>query len=122
MRQAGIIAAAGIVALEQMVERLAEDHEHGKQFALGLADYPQIEIDVDRVVTNIINFSVHSPDQRRLTDAETMQFLAKTQEHGVLMGTMGEGVIRAVTHYGIEAEDITTALAGIRRALIDLQL
>jgi threonine aldolase len=122
MRQAGIIAAAGVVALEQMVERLAEDHEHANQFALGLADYPQIEIEIDRVVTNIVNFSVHNAEQRRLTDAETMQFLAKAQEHGVLMGTMGEGVIRAVTHYGIEAEQIEMALAGIRRALIDLQL
>jgi len=88
MRQAGVIAAAGIVALEQMVERLAEDHEHCKQLAHGLADYPQIEIEVERVVTNIVNFSVRNTQQQRLTHEETMQFLAKAQEHGVLMGTM----------------------------------
>jgi threonine aldolase len=122
MRQAGILAAAGIVALEQMVERLAEDHENCKRFAFGLADFPQIEVDVDRVVTNIVNFSVRDAQQERLTDAETMQFLAKAQEHGVLMGTMGEGTIRAVTHYGLDANDITTALAGIRRALIDMHI
>ena len=122
MRQAGIIAAAGIVALEQMVERLAEDHEHCKQLAYGLADYPQIEIDVDRVVTNIVNFAVLNTQQQRLTHEETMQFLAKAQEHGVLMGTMGEGTIRAVTHYGLDAQDIQTALTGIRRALIDMPL
>ncbi len=122
MRQAGVIAAAGIVALEQMVERLAEDHEHCKQLAHGLADYPQIEIDVERVVTNIVNFSVRNAQQQRLTHEETMQFLAKAQEHGVLMGTMGEGTIRAVTHYGLDAEHIQTALNGIRRALIDMQL
>ncbi len=122
MRQAGIIAAAGIVALEQMVERLAEDHEHCKQLAYGLADYPQIEIDVERVVTNIVNFAVLNTQQQRLTHEETMQFLAKAQEHGVLMGTIGEGTIRAVTHYGLDAQDIQTALTGIRRALIDMPL
>jgi threonine aldolase len=122
MRQAGIIAAAGIVALEQMVERLAEDHEHCKQLAYGLADYPQIEIDVERVVTNIVNFAVLNTQHQRLTHEETMQFLAKAQEHGVLMGTMGEGTIRAVTHYGLDAQDIQTALTGIRRALIDMPL
>lgn len=119
MRQAGILAAAGIVALEHMVERLAEDHENCKRLAFGLADYPQIDVDIDRVVTNIVNFSVRNPQEERLTDAETMQFLAKAREHGVLMGTMGQGVIRAVTHYGVDADDIDKALAGIRRALIE---
>jgi len=51
-----------------------------------------------------------------------LQFLARAQQHGVLMGTMGEGTIRAVTHYGLDTEDIQTALHGIRRALIDMQL
>src|SRR3989440_4833077 len=122
MRQAGILAAAGIVALEQMVERLAEDHEHCKRLAFGLADFPQIDIDVERVVTNIVNFSVRNAQQERLTDAETMQFLEKAREHSVLMGTMGEGTIRAVTHYGLNGEDIMAALGGIRRALIDMQI
>src|SRR5256885_2448614 len=73
MRQAGIIAAAGIVALEQMVERLAEDHEHCKQLAHGLADYPQIDIDVNRVETNILIFTLHNEQQQKVTDTETMQ-------------------------------------------------
>jgi threonine aldolase len=51
-----------------------------------------------------------------------MQFLAKAKEHGVLMGHIGEGKIRAVTHYGLGAEDISAALAGIRRALIGMQV
>jgi len=122
MRQAGVLAAACIVALEQMVDRLAEDHEHCKQLAHGLADYPQIDIDVEQVVTNILVFSVRNTQQQPLTEEETMQFLAKAQQHGVLMGHIGQGKIRAVTHYGVEAKDITTALAGIRRALIELQL
>src|SRR5205807_8185336 len=87
MRQAGVIAAAGIVALEQMVDRLVEDHEHCKQLAHGLADYPQIAIDVESVVTNIVNFSVRNA-QQPLTHEETLRFLARTQQYGVLMGTM----------------------------------
>src|SRR5258708_14367731 len=122
MRQAGIIAAAGIIALEQMVGRLAEDHENGQRLAHGFADYPQIEINVERVMTNTVNFSLLNAQHQRITDAETLQFLDKAREHGVLMGTMGEGTIRAVTHYGISADDISTALAGIRRALIDMHL
>jgi threonine aldolase len=122
MRQAGILAAAGIVALEQMVDRLAEDHETSKKLAYGLADYPQIEVNVERVVTNMVNFSVLDSHGQKLTDAQTNAFLAKTQEHGVLMGTMGEGVIRAVTHYGVGQEDIDQALNGIRKALIDMQI
>lgn len=118
MRQAGILAAAGMVALEQMVERLAEDHENAQKFASGLADFPQIEVERERVMTNIINFSVLRLEQRRLTHNETLKFLERTKEHGVLMGTMGEGVIRAVTHYGITTADIDAALAGIRRALL----
>ncbi len=122
MRQVGVIAAACIVALEQMVDRLAEDHEHCKQLAHGLTDYPQIDIDVERVVTNILIFVVRNTQQQPLTEAETMQFLTKAQEHGVLMGHIGQGKIRAVTHYGVDGKDITAALVGIRRALIELQL
>lgn len=121
MRQAGVLAAAGIIALEQMVDRLAEDHEHCKQLAQGLADFPHIEIDVERVVTNILIFRVLNAQQERLTEAETQQFLQRVKEHGILMGSMGSGMIRAVTHYGIEEHDITTALVGIRRTLIEIQ-
>ncbi len=121
MRQAGVLAAAGIVALEQMVQRLAEDHENGRLLADGLADYPQIEVDVTRVMTNIVNFSVRS-SQGRLSDADTLYFLERAREHGVLMGSMGEGTIRAVTHYGISAQEIAAALLAIRRACIDMQL
>jgi threonine aldolase len=122
MRQAGILAAAGIVALEQMVNRLAEDHETSKQLARGLADYPQIDINVDRVVTNMVMFSVRNAQQEALSEAQTMLFLEKAREHGVLMGHIGQGKIRAVTHYGIDTNDIATSLTGIRRALIELQV
>ena len=119
MRQAGILAAAGIVALEHMVDRLANDHTHCKQLAYGLADYPQIEIQPERVVTNILNFRLRNTQQEYLSEAETLHFLDKAQEHGVLMGASGGGIIRAVTHYGVDAEHITLALQGIRKALIE---
>lgn len=122
MRQAGILAAAGIVALEQMVDRLAEDHETSKQLAYGLADYPQIDINVDHVVTNMVMFSLRNDQQESLSEEKTMQFLEKAKAHGVLMGHIGQGKIRAVTHYGIDTNDITTALTGIRRALIDSKM
>src|SRR5437588_8684785 len=66
MRQAGILAAAGMVALEQLGERLAEDHEYCKRLAFGLADFPQIDIDADKVVTNILIFSVRNAQQELL--------------------------------------------------------
>lgn len=120
MRQAGVLAAAGIVALEQMVERMAEDHENSKLLAQGLADYPHIDVQVERVVTNMVMFTVRSAEQEPLTDAATMHFLEKSREYGVLMGHMGEGKIRAVTHYGITSRDIDAALLGIGRALIEM--
>ena len=120
MRQAGIIAAAGIVALEGMVERLEEDHEHAKQFAQGLADYPQIAIDADAVATDIVMFSLRNPQNQPTTLGETEDFLSRAQQRGVLMGHMGGGKIRAVTHYGIEQQDITKALTEIRRVLIEM--
>jgi threonine aldolase len=122
MRQAGILAAAGIVALEQMVDRLADDHETSNQLANGLADYPQIDIDVYRVKTNMVMFSIRNTNQELFNESETMQFLSKASEYGVLMGHIGQGKIRAVTHYGIKSSDITIALTAIRRALIELQL
>ena len=122
MRQAGILAAAGIVALEQMVDRLAEDHETSKQLAYGLADFPQIDINVDRVKTNMVIFSVRNSNLEPLGEEEIMHFLSKAREHGVLMGHIGQGRIRAVTHHGIDSNQITAALIRIRRALIELQV
>ncbi len=120
MRQAGILAAAGIVALEQMIERMEVDHEHSKQLAYGLADFPQVEIQPERVVTNIVRFRLRDANSQPLSETETTRFLDKAREHGVLIGGMGEGIIRAVTHYGIEEEHIPMALAGIRRALLEM--
>lgn len=120
MRQAGVLAAAGIIALEQMVDRLAEDHENCKRLAQGLADYPQIELNVEQVVTNILIFKLRDTEGRYLNDPEVMHFLDRAKEQGVLMGPMGSGKIRAVTHYGIESSHIDATLTALHRTLVTL--
>jgi threonine aldolase len=109
MRQAGIIAAAGIVALEQMVERLAEDHANARMLAEGLATFPQIEIDLQAVQTDIVIFT-----QR---DRSPEAFERALAARGLLVGGIGYGRIRAVTHYGIDAGDIEEALEIVRTVL-----
>ncbi len=104
MRQAGIIAAAGIVALEQMVDRLAEDHANAHRLAEGLAEMPALALDLDRVQTNIVIFELTSES---LTPAELQ---ARLDERGVKLLAIGGQRLRAVTHYGIEADDIEVAL------------
>jgi threonine aldolase len=113
MRQAGIIAAAGIVALNQMVERLAEDHANARILAEGLASFPQIAIDLATVQSDIVIFRLRD---QRWTPARFARALA---ERGLLVGGMGAGRIRAVTHYGIDAGNIEEALEIVRAALDD---
>lgn len=111
MRQAGVLAAAGIVALETMVDRLADDHAHARRLAEGLACLPGIVLDPARVVTNIVLFGL-TPDT--LSAAE---FVAGLAAQGVKMGAIGPHQVRAVTHYGIEAQDIEYTLA-VARAIL----
>jgi threonine aldolase len=111
MRQAGIIAAAGIVALEQMVERLAEDHANARTLAEGLASFPQLAIDLDTVQTDIVIFKLR--DERWTPES----FARALAERGLLIGGMGYGRIRAVTHYGIDAGDVEEALEIMRSVL-----
>ncbi len=112
MRQAGIIAAAGIVALEQMVERLAEDHANARLLAEGLATFPQIEVNLATVQTNIVIFRM-----RDLTPDATPAFVRNLFARGLRVGSIGRGNMRAVTHYGIDAGDIEEALEVVRSAL-----
>jgi len=111
MRQAGILAAAGIVALTQMVDRLAEDHANAKRLAEGLAQIPGIGIDPTRVQTNIVIFELTAP---KPTPTE---FVARLKERGVKLLAIGGRKLRAVTHYGIEREDIERALKAIEKVM-----
>lgn len=113
MRQAGILAAAGIVALETMVERLAEDHVHAHQLAEGLARLPQIRLDPNQVQTNIVIFDLANAV---LTPTELVRSLAN---QNVKVGAIGGRRFRAVTHCGISAADIDYALATIEKILRD---
>lgn len=105
MRQAGVLAAAGIVALEEMVDRLAEDHAHARQLAEGLAEVPGIRIDPAQIRTNILYF-----------DTENAQALVDVLEKGgVRVLSTAPTRIRAVTHHHIRSEDITYALDVFRK-------
>ena len=102
MRQVGVLAAAGLIALDQMVDRLAEDHANARTLAEGLSELPGVRCDLSRVQTNLVYF-----------DVETMPapgFLDECAKRGVISEPTGPHTVRFVTHYGIDAEDIQTAL------------
>jgi threonine aldolase len=109
MRQAGVIAAAGVVALETMVERLAEDHANAKRLAEGLAALPGIALDPGRIETNIVIGEVAA-----LTAATFAEGLA---EKGTKISLMGGRKFRMVTHHGITSADIDRALAAAAAVL-----
>jgi len=108
MRQAGHIAAAGIVAIETMIERLSEDHATAHQLAYGLARIPGMDIQPEVVQTNILFFT--PPPQ-----ISTSEFVRKVNDKGVRIG--GAARIRAVTHRMITAADIDDALNRIELVL-----
>jgi len=109
MRQAGIIAAAGIVALTQHVDRLAEDHANTAKLAAGLDAIDAVTVDHDAVQTNMVFASMDADALDRLVD-----FLAE-RDIIVLGGKMlGGATVRFVTHLDVTAEDIDTVLAAIR--------
>jgi len=108
MRQAGILAAAGIVALNEMVERLAEDHANARKLAEGLANIPGVAVDPSVVESNMVFFGAADGDNTRFVDAVAAE--------GVLLSGSDDGRIRAVTHYGISSEDIDAALATVSQA------
>lgn len=107
MRQAGILAAAGIVALEKMVDRLREDHDNAMRLARGIARIDGLSIDLAHVHTDIVYFEV-------VRDGLTAEELAKRLDgHGVRMLSVGPKRIRAVTHYGVTADDVESAILAL---------
>ncbi|MCX7791775.1 MAG: low-specificity L-threonine aldolase [Chloroflexaceae bacterium] len=111
MRQAGVVAAAGIVALTEMTARLADDHATARALAEGLAALPGLHVDLSRVQSNIVRFELTAS---HLAPAD---FLAALRQRGVLMGQLEGNVLRAVTHYGISPGDVLRAVAAARDIL-----
>ncbi|HEY3195180.1 MAG TPA: beta-eliminating lyase-related protein, partial [Candidatus Dormibacteraeota bacterium] len=103
MRQPGLLAAAGLVALDTMVDRLAEDHANARTLAEGLSELPGIHCDLSRVQTNIVYFDVTRMTGRAFED--------ECRARGLLGGATDANRLRFVTHSGISAADVQSALA-----------
>ena len=106
MRQAGVLAAPGLIALRDgpsgMIERLAEDHENARRLAAGLVELPAVTgLDPARVRTNFVFFRVRDRDA----------FIAALRTRGVLTVTYPHDQVRVVTHYGISGSDVDRVLA-----------
>src|SRR5215210_5165683 len=107
LRQAGIVAAGALWALDHHVERLAQDHENARTLARGLASIPGIELEPAEVDTNIVIF--------RVADARAL--CTQLAANGVIMGALDDRTVRAVTHLDVGAEDIATALDAVGAAV-----
>jgi threonine aldolase len=111
MRQAGVLAAAGIVALDEMIDRLAEDHANAKALAEGLAGIGGLGIDSEKVQTNLVFFDV----TREEINAPGL--VDRLDREGVRVLPTGPRQIRAVTNYHITAEDIDNTLEKFRKIM-----
>jgi threonine aldolase len=105
MRQSGILAAAGMFALEQHRARLVEDHANAKAFAEALIGAPGILIDLTRVQTNIVMIDFERDTARAVVEL--------AREEGVLLGTAGANRVRVVTHLDVDLEGVQRAAAVI---------
>lgn len=108
MRQAGILAAAGLIALEQMPARLHEDHANAKFLAQGLAEVPGINIDADKVQTNILIFDISG------TGMKSDEFTRKLGQRQVLAGGVNPELVRFVTHMDVDRAGCERALEAVR--------
>lgn len=111
MRQAGIIAAPGLIALEESIRRLTVDHEHARLLAEGLANIPGVIIDIENVETNIVFFRI---DPSKLT---TETFIKEAHGRGLNLAELGTDRIRVVTHSGINSTDVEKTLKIIHSIL-----
>jgi len=119
MRQVGVLAAAGIVALTEMVDRLPEDHRRARRLATGLAELPAVEIDPALVETNILVFRLRTeavPGDPAV--APSQRFVTAMKQRGVLAGAFGATDVRMVTHYEITDADVDATLRAAREALV----
>lgn len=112
MRQAGIVASAGVYALTHHVERLAEDHDNARGLAEGLAELPGISLDPQKVDTNIVIFDVSGTGMGAGKFAEQA-----LEERGINLSVAGPTSVRAVTHLDVDRSRIESALGALRNML-----
>jgi threonine aldolase len=110
MRQVGVLAAAGIVALEESPQRLHIDHENARSLAEGVAQIEGVSIDAEKVQTNIVIFDVSA------TGKSSAEICAALKEENILASPFGKA-IRMVTHYDVSREDIETTLKSLVKIL-----
>lgn len=110
MRQAGVIAAAGLVALDEMVDRLAEDHANARRLAEGLIGLPGVDIELDRVETNMVFGNCRPPLTAR-------EFIRRCHEVGVLLDLASTYRWRMVTHRGVTRDDVEYAITAVCQAM-----
>jgi threonine aldolase len=120
MRQVGVIAAAGLVALRKGPSRLAEDHAHARLLAGAVAELPGVTLDPAAVVTNILVFRLTPELFGGVQPAEglTSAFLARLATHGVLASPVSQDEVRMVTHRDISRAEIDEAIVRLRRAFV----
>ncbi len=111
MRQAGIIAAAGVHALEHNVGRLADDHANARRFATLIAGIDAIDVDVDAVETNMVFFDVVAPG------LDAPEVSERLLAHGVRIGAVSQHRMRAVTHLDVDAEGVEEAAKALARVM-----
>jgi threonine aldolase len=110
MRQAGVLAAAGLLSLDRMVERLAEDHANARRLGAGLQGLPGVDVDLARVETNMVFGDCRLPLTAR-------QFIERCRSEGVLLDLASAQRWRMVTHRGVTADDVEYAIEAVRRAV-----
>ncbi|MEC9309730.1 MAG: low-specificity L-threonine aldolase [Chloroflexota bacterium] len=115
MRQAGVLASAGLVALDNMIDRLADDHANARQLADGLANIEGLILDPDTITTNIVIFDI-DPEFGLAAD-----LIAALKEEHMLVSSPGPNSIRMVTHRHISKEDVDEALKITSKALASLK-
>jgi threonine aldolase len=113
MRQAGILAAAGIVALDSMIGRLEQDHYNARQLAQGIAEITELEIDLSTVKTNMVFFKLNDGYPRSANDIAS----ELSSRFNVLVGPIGKKSFRAVTHYWISESEIELLLKSLQKVL-----
>lgn len=115
MRQAGIIAAAGVYALRHHVDRLAVDHENARRLAQGLQGIPGLLVDIKRVETNIVILDISQSGRT------PQQVIERLLERGLRLSPAGAGCLRAVTHLDISRQDIDEAVEILKQAFAEFK-